>query len=723
MPGERTSNFAWQCALTTLLSAVLLFLVQPIISKIILPWFGGSPAVWTTCMLFFQTLLLAGYAYAHWLVRAFNLAWQMRIHALMALAAAITLPITPGQPALDADAEPARWILWILGMNVGLPFFVISATGPLLQSWFSQIYPGRLPYRLYALSNVGSLAALWLFPLVLEPKLNSAQQDLMWSAGFGLYMVLLFVMLITFERLPVDENELIYPQRASSMAKEPVRRRDVLLWMALPALASVMLVAVTSHICQDVAVVPFLWILPLSLYLITFILAFDSPRWYVRGAGGTLAALSLVACSVVAMDWEIQTYVRGKLPKLRLSEEFLTQYTDRADVEIGIYLLALFCVAMICHGETTRLKPPAGRLTLFYLAISAGGALGSASVAILCPLLFNGYYELGIAIVVGFVLASVVLVQAIQVAIPRPKPRMIAGGLASLLLACGLVFVISSQTQALRPEGDFQVRNFYGTAQVKTDLTDDGEPFGRVLYNGQINHGYQFLHGRQRYEPNSYYALGSGVDLAFHVLRERGKPLRVGVIGLGTGTLAAFGQKGDDFQFYEIDPKIERIAREYFTYLEDSPATTHVRLGDARLYLQQQLATSGPQNFDLLVVDAFSGDAIPVHLLTLQAFDLYREHIRRPGGILAIHVSNRHLNLQPVVARLAEELEASAVLIEREDPGEHSYNASSDWILVTGDQATLADPVLVAFGERLDGKFPKAPRWTDSFSNLWQVME
>lgn len=723
MPGERSSHFAWQCALTTLLSAVLLFLVQPIISKIILPWFGGSPAVWTTCMLFFQTLLLAGYAYAHWLVRAFNQAWQMRIHALMALAAALTLPITPQQPSLDADAEPARWILWLLGMNVGLPFFVISATGPLLQSWFSQIYPGRPPYRLYALSNIGSLAALWLFPLGLEPKLNSAQQDLLWSAGFGIYLVLLFVMQVTFERLPVDENELVYPKRASSKDKDPVRRQDIVLWIALPALASVMLVAVTSHICQDVAVVPFLWILPLSLYLITFILAFDSPRWYIRGVWGTLAALSLVAASVVAIDWEIENFVRERLPKLGLGEMFLTEYTDRADVEIGIYLLALFCVAMICHGETTRRKPPAGRLTLFYLAISAGGALGSASVALLCPLLFNGYYEQGIAIVAGYVVAGVVLVQAIQVAIPQPKSRAIAGGLASLVLTAGLLFVVSAQVQSLRPEGDFQVRNFYGTAQVKTEYTEDDEPFGRVLYNGQINHGYQFLQGKRRREPNSYYAVGSGVDLAFHVLRERGQPLRVGVIGLGTGTLAAFGQAGDDFQFYEIDPKIERIAREHFTYLADTPATTHIRLGDARLYLQQQLATSGPQQFDLLVVDAFSGDAIPVHLLTLQAFDLYREHIRRPGGILAIHVSNRHLNLQPVVARLAQEINASAVLVERDEVGGQSSDAASDWILISGDEMTLADPTLVAFGQRLDGKFPKAPRWTDSFSNLWQVME
>jgi hypothetical protein len=420
----------------------------------------------------------------------------------------------------------------------------------------------------------------------------------------------------------------------------------------------------------------------------------------------------------------------------------LTTYTGRAEIATVIYLLAVFCIGMVCHGETTRRVPRPGQLTLYYLAIAAGGALGSAVVAVVCPVLLNRYLELNAVLVFAYLLAGGVIVTGLST-IDDERKRYLASGCASLLLATGFALVIWAQAYDIQASADIFLRNFYGVASVKTEKSKDGVPVGRVLYNGHINHGYQFLEGPRRYRPNAYYPSGSGVDVAFNLLREQHKPLRVGVIGLGTGTLASFGRSGDSFQFYEIDPKINLLAHKYFTYLEDSKAETRVRLGDARLYLDRQLHTEGDQEFDLLVLDAFSGDAIPVHLLTLEAFRLYVQHINATG-ILAVHVSNRHLNLAPVVARLAAEVNAWAVLIERGEDGSYSYNAASDWVLVgadpelllrfhvSGPQAALyrtTQPSLpLSFPEPLPGRLlydesSSGPLWTDSFSNLLQVLD
>jgi hypothetical protein len=378
---------------------------------------------------------------------------------------------------------------------------------------------------------------------------------------------------------------------------------------------------------------------------------------------------------------------------------------------------------MVCHGETTRHRPRPGQLTLYYLAIAAGGALGTAVVALICPMLLNRYLELNIVLVVSYLLAGGIIVAALA-ALTEARARYIASGCASLILAAGLALVLGAQLYQLRDRADFRVRNFYGMASVVTEYTKDKVPVGRVLYNGRINHGYQFLKGPRRYRPNAYYASGSGVDIAFSMQHSRGRPLRVGVIGLGTGTLASFGRQGDDFQFYEIDPKIELIARKYFTYLDDSRANVHVRLGDARLSLQRQLAEEGSQQFDLLVLDAFSGDAIPVHLLTLEAFRLYVEHIKH-DGILAVHVSNIHLDLAPIVARLGKKVEAHAVLIEREadGAGTMNYQAASDWVLVSGDSSTVLNFDVYGAGRLLEEEAITGPLWTDSFSNLLHVLQ
>jgi SAM-dependent methyltransferase len=344
-------------------------------------------------------------------------------------------------------------------------------------------------------------------------------------------------------------------------------------------------------------------------------------------------------------------------------------------------------------------------------------------VALLCPYIFNRYYELSIALVLGYLTAGAVIVAAVHEWLIKSDWRFMGNSLTSAILAGGLALVIWAQIGESYKDYDVQVRNFYGVASVKTEYSAKGNPVGRVLYNGKINHGYQFLKGERRYRPNSYYAAGSGVDVAFNVLRERDLPLDVAVIGLGTGTLAAHGRKGDKFQFYEIDQKIADLARTQFTYLADTPAQVDVRMGDARLFLQDQLDKEGSQKFDLIVLDAFSGDAIPVHLLTLEAFILYRQHLR-PNGILAVHTSNRHLKLPPVVARLANEIEASAVLIEREeDDNNYSYNAASDWVLVSADPSVIHDPMVAGLGRLLDEEAKTGPRWTDAFSNLWEVLD
>lgn len=714
---ERSRVVAWSCAATTVVSALLLFLVQPIISKRILPWYGGSPAVWTTCMLFFQTVLLCGYAYAHLLVASCTVKWQVRWHGLLALAAVLTLPILPPdswQPS--PGAEPIGSILLLLAASVGLPFFALSATAPLVQSWFGGAYPGRPPYRLYALSNFGSLAALWMFPLVIEPRLDAKGQDIMWSAGFVSYVAAIAATIVALHRRR-PAVDAVAPS-SPSVPSSPLRVADLALWVGLPALASVLLVAVTSHICQEVAVVPFLWVLPLSLYLGTFIVAFDSPRWYNRMVWATLSLLTLLTSSVLML--------RNLLDRLALRRrdsgellplgKFVPEFARAAEFEIGLFLLLLFCVGMICHGETTRRKPPLSRLTLFYLAIAAGGALGSGCVAILCPLVFSRFAELNIAIVLGYVAAGVVLLAAL-------RGRLAGGWLRStgllavaivLLAGFGLVSVV--QYQASRKRASVEARNFYGIASVGIDRGPSGVPRGRMLVNGTILHGYQFLDSPKREQPNSYYETGTGVELAIRSLRGAAG-LRVGVVGLGAGVLAAHGREGDHFRYYEIDPKVVALCRTYFTYLADSRAKVDVVLGDGRLSLEREPS----QQFDLLVLDAFSGDAIPVHLVTQEAFRLYRRHLSE-SGVLAVHITNKHLDLTPVVVRGAEEIHAQSVFIEHDENGKEIYNTDSDWILVTNNPAVLGQPDVVRTGRVLTGMYPHAPLWTDSFSNLWQVL-
>ena len=663
---------------TIFLSSFLLFLVQPLIARLILPWFGGSAAVWTTCMLFFQALLLAGYAYAHLLNSSVpGKKLQMSIHTVLLLGALAVLPIAPDEGWKPAgDEEPVSHILLLLGATVGLPYFLLAATSPLVQAWFARARPGENPYRLFAVSNLASLVALLGYPFLVEPFLSAGAQVSAWSWLFGAFAALCAVAAWSA------------PARAAAAeaaaAAAPVRRSHVVLWLVLSATGSLLLLAVTNHLTQNVASVPLLWLAPLTLYLASFIVTFEGGRFY-RAETLWIFLLAWIA----GMGWLIAD----------------SEFQFELPLQLGVFLPGLFLACVFCHGELYRLRPAPRHLTAFYLTVSAGGALGGLLVAVVAPLAFSGYYELGIGLVVLALLAALRF-SALHVAARFAS-------LAVLMAAAGCAVY-----DGLRHHQDVRVatRSFYGVLRVK-EYGDPGQPTHlRRLVHGTIMHGEQYLHDSSRRLLTTYYHESSGIGAAIHSKQSR--PMRVGVIGLGTGTLAAYGRRGDLYRFYDIDARVIRIARSEFTYLEDSEATIEVALGDARLTLERE----SPQGFDVLAVDAFSSDAIPVHLITREALGVYLRHVR-PDGIVAFHVSNRFLELAPVVARLAAEHGAHAVLVQ-DDPDESDATRShSDWVLVSRDPGALAHEEIVAAGAAPVADRPDWRTWTDDYSNLVQILK
>lgn len=746
------------CALTIFASALLVFQVQPVIGKMLLPWFGGSPAVWTACLLFFQAMLLAGYAYAHVLGRLPGTRRQAVVHTALVAAALLLLPITPSASwKPTGDENPTLQILLVLLASVGTPYLLLSATAPLIQHWYGRLLPGRSPYRLYALSNVGSLLALLSYPVLVEPFFSSPVQGALWSGGYAAYAVLLGTTLAALWKMPSpvqfsdeepEETASVAEPAAAAPTKAERRRnkkrrdkqRDAaptpatavapltnrfpwlapLVWFGLTALASVLLVSVTNHVCQDVAVVPFLWVVPLSLYLLTFIICFDSPRWYLRIPLATAAVLTILLLSV-----DVGNFDRMLADRFGI-ETSLADAVQGAAGQAVLNFLLLFLVAMLCHGELVRWKPPVRHLTGFYLSVAAGGALGGALVAVVCPLVFTTYYELPLAMTLGFLLAVAVILDDSRRSLSTA--HWVLGGVVTL----GGLYIVA-QGRLLDDQGDTlaAVRNFYGTLSVQ-DIEQEAIGFasddndapltvvtrkGRVLYHGRILHGFQFLDDQLRDTPTTYYAQDSGVGLVLDGLPSD-RPHRVGVVGLGTGTLAAYGREGDEYVFYEINPAVTDLAQRYFTYLSDSPARIEIVPGDARLSLERE----PPRRFDVLVLDAFSGDAVPVHLLTREAFEVYRRHLK-PGGVIAVHVSNRYLDLKPVVARIARSLALDIRLVEvyREDETTDDV-AASDWLLVTADAALLESPPLREAAQKLP-PFAGFPLWTDTYSNLAGILK
>lgn len=679
----------------SLLSAFLLFQVQPVISKFILPWFGGGPGVWTTCMLFFQVVLFAGYAYAHALT-LLPRRWQLIIHGALVLAAAVTLPIAPGPQWKPSGREdPALSILVLLLANVALPYFVLSSTSPLVQVWFNRSGGSRSPWRLYALSNLGSLAALLSYPFFFEPRWDVVQQTWMWSGAFVAFAVLSgLAAYADWRNLKNSGGDSPEGQGAPGAASAPRWWRRI-IWLLLPAAASVLLLAATNHLCQDVAVIPFLWVLPLSLYLLSFIICFEHERWYAR-ALWALPAMVLLFLAATHKDLEGLSWWH-----VSLTPDF------RAD--IALVCGAMFLGCMVCHGELTRLKPDPRHLTEFYLFMSAGGALGGLFVSLAAPRLFKTYVEWPGVLLLTFGIASFALLGSAWAS----RNRWLRAGLVVVALipaAAGAWFI---GKWAFVPKHRIEVvRNFYGVISVDEDFDDEGAGW-RTLYHGGTIHGTQYLSPRWRNDPLSYYGHDTGIGRALLTLK--GRPdARVGVVGMGTGTVAAYGEKGQVYRFYDINPEIVRIGWSKFYYLEDMESRggrVEVTLGDAR----QSLEREEPQHFDVLLLDAFSGDSVPVHLLTCEAFEVYRRHMK-PDGIIAVHVSNAYLALAPVIERVAASLGMKTTRVLTVLDG---FQESTDYVLVTNNEAFLkATPP-----DTPDAEEPEAPTlWTDRRHNLFEIL-
>ena len=672
------------------LGAFLLFQVQPMVGRLLLPWFGGGPAIWTDCMLFFQVLLLAGYAYAHWLGSRRSTRLGVAVHIGLLAASLVFLPITRHAGAWKplASGDPSGRILLLLVATVGGPYFMLSATAPLLQRWYSLSRPGDSPWRLYALSNLGSFLALLSYPFAVEPYLRLRTQVWVWSA---LYAGFAAVCGWTAWRIrgvtPAAEAE----DRETSPAPRP-RFWSVALWLGLSASGSTLLLASTNQISQGVAVIPFLWVAPLSLYLLTFILAFDHERWYRRPLFAVAAGvLAPAACAVAGLALVVPVW--GQL---------------------GVHLSTLFVLCMVCHGELALARPNPRYLTVFYLSIAAGGALGGLFVALAAPRLFVEFSEYPIALaaacLLGFAgwLRTGALGQwtARNFAVRVPLMALLIGGVTALAAT-----VASSNRPAL-----VDLRNFYGVLRV-TERADLNGPL-RQLTHGRVKHGFQYLRDSQRTWPTCYYGPHSGAGIALNALASRNR--RVAIIGLGTGTLAAWGHPGDTFRFYEIDSNVETIATTWFSFLRDSKAQTKTVLGDARVLLERELASGHSGDFDVIAVDAFSGDAIPTHLLTAECGDLYRRRLA-PGGLLLLHISNRSLDLEPVARGLARRLGWKAVLFVS-GPHDETGELSSKWVLVTANSAFLEQPGIADRVSAWSDPKRSPITWTDDFASLWHVL-
>jgi hypothetical protein len=668
-------------AATIFVSAFLLFLVQPIMAKQILPWFGGSANVWTTCLVFFQTTLLLGYAYADLVVRRTSARTQIRIHVALLALSCIVLPIVPGAQWKPIGTEsPSLLILALLAATIGLPYFLLSTTSPLVQAWFARSFPGRSPYRLFALSNLASMLALLGYPIGLEPWVTTRFQSYGWSAAYVVFALLCAACAWFSVRAARPGTEPAQQNASPADAAPPAGTRQ-LLWAALAATGSFLLLAVTNHLCQNISSIPLLWVVPLSIYLLTFILCFDGRGWYRP----ELFA-SMLAAALGVMAWTLAD--RSLAYKLEL--------------QIGVFCVGLFLACMFCHGELARLKPAPRYLTRFYLMVSAGGAVGSALVGLVAPLVLPAYFEL------AFGLAACAALLAYQVR--QGHPVFVA------LAIVALVFTVGAGAWQIQEFFDgtlLATRNFYGVLRVQLYGAETSRH--RSLMHGTILHGTQYLEPDLARRPTTYYTQTSGVGRALESMHPTTRPLKVGVIGLGAGTLATYGSKGDIYRFYDINPAVIVIANRDFSYLKDSDATIQTPLGDARLNLERE----APQGFDLLAIDAFSSDSIPVHLLTDEALAVYVKHMK-PGGIIAFHLTNRFLDLIPVVKQLADAHHMFAVLVA--DEGDEGIVSRSDWVLLSDREASLQVPQIAEAASEIATR-ENLRLWTDDFNNIIQILK
>ncbi|HEV8336143.1 MAG TPA: fused MFS/spermidine synthase [Candidatus Polarisedimenticolia bacterium] len=681
-------------AVTIFLSAFLLFQIQPLISKVILPWFGGGTSVWTTCLLFFQVALLGGYAYAHWSSSRLKPRSQAVLHLALLAAAILLMPILPGPGWKPPDpGRPTLRILTLLGATIGLPYFMLATTGPLLQRWRSLAMPGLSPYRLYALSNAGSLLALLTYPVAVEPLLSLRAQSLAWSAGFVLFCAACVLCAASIWK-GAPSAPAAQETRRSAAARDAgaPRLAAKILWLLLAVNGSLMLLAVTNQMCQDIASVPFLWVVPLTLYLVSFIICFERDRWYSRKVFWTL---EVVAAG--AMVWAL---IRGP------AADVLTQ--------VSILSLGLFAACMVSHGELVRLRPAPEYLTSFYLMIAAGGALGAVFVSLIAPAIFRSYLELNVGIWTTFVVALVAYLYSSSASAPKSgRARSIAFVTAAVSGVVVLNAVLTLQALADLLAYNVALRNFYGVLRVQE--SDRGDPLRHrlSLFHGRVSHGWEFTDDSLRRAPTAYYGENSGVGLALRYFPHE-KPLRVGVVGLGVGTVATYGQEGDTYRFYEINPDVGLLAESQFVYLRDSSARHEIVPGDARLSLERER----PQGYDVLVLDAFNGDSVPIHLLTREAFGAYRRHLAK-GGLIAANISNLHVDLRPVVWGVGEDFGYRPLMVDSPGDWEGRVSAAT-WVLLTHNQEFLNRKEV---RQAAAAAPPRRVLWTDSYSNLFTLLK
>jgi len=681
------------------LSAFLLFQVQPLIAKLILPFFGGGAAIWTACLLFFQAFLLLGYFYSHCLTQLKSVKMQLSIHLGLIVLSLLTLPIGINlYTQVSPTTSPLFSILLLLTTSIGLPYFVLSSTGPLIQRWLTYVEVGKLPYQLYSLSNVGSLLALLSFPFVFEPLLNTTQQSVYWTVGYALFAGLIITLLWKMSQLSLTTSIDSKPIETDS-SNPGIGLFDKVLWISLAMVGVIILVATTNAMTQNIPPVPFLWILPLCLYLLSFIVSFHSPKWYVREYW--FALFVLTACLAILMH-------------------FIGSQFDIVS-QVIIYSCILFIACMICHGELARLKPAVEKLTLYYLFISLGGFLGSAFVAFIAQNIFEQFLEFPLAVICVFILLALSVYTQLDKQVKKQTWLIPVNIVLAAIFIVGLGYL---NTLFIKTNV-YSERNFYGILSVK-DVEINGK-MQRRLIDGTTSHGTQSLENGEATTALSYYRKNTGVAITIEQLTKQlalnKKSLNAGFVGLGAGTLAAYGSTGDDYVFYELNPAVISAAQNYFTYLQDSAANTELVQGDGRVSLQKQLDTTGSQQFDLLVIDAFSGDSIPQHLLTQEALALYFKHLKQ-NGTLAVHISNTHLNLIPLVRGLANTLNKDIIYVKTKAKGAEEHDVQ--WVMITNNQSLINDARLKTYSS----VWPRENRgqdsliiWRDERSDLLSVLK
>jgi spermidine synthase len=686
------------------LSAFLLFQIQPIVSKILLPWFGGTSAVWSSAMLFFQVALTGGYAYANGLVRKLSPRKQTVVHlTLMGTSVCLLIylwtiwpsPITPPvswRP--DQIAQPVIYIFLLLTIIVGLPFFVLSTNSPLMQYWFSHKNPAQSPYWLYALSNIGSILGLIAYPILVEPNLTLRWQGWVWAGCYILFVFLAGRNAILAQQgtpTPLTAKQAPLPKYRPLTNKRPQT-----LWILLSACASILVLAVTSQITQEVAVIPFLWVLPLTIYLLTFVLAFSTRQWYHRQLFTVLLVLATAGWIYVTVN----------------------PYANFI-IQIIVYNVFLFVAAMICHAELYALRPEASRLTHFYLLVSIGGAIGALFVNLVAPFIFPAYWELYFGFALIWILLAILSFQRKEAKSGSQfRLGLLTGAMATVVTIFAIFLLFISSSGYL-----YAHRNFYGVVRVKE--TTVGEEKTNQLVHGSTVHGFQYLDAELRTKSTSYFTRDSGVGLALLNNPHYGSGMRVGVIGLGVGTLAAYGQPGDSYRFYEINPVVVDLANgqgDYFSFIKDSPAAIDVVTGDGRLSLEKELKEGRKNNFDILILDAFNSDSVPVHLITRESFEIYLQHLA-PDGLIAANVSNVRLDLRPVFWQLAQTFHLKMAVIQNKAGKVNPESYTSTWVLLTRNSTTLEVAAIAERMDSLDGFRKDIRLWTDDYSNLFQILK